>query len=260
MLTEEFNNFVNKYNRYLSKPRLLREHTEERDVGFFLGSFKPPHVGHFNAVEKGANENSEFHVVISPGFRGMTKEDHKLYGRIKQRRYSVNRFNKQTKDPEHKNYGRELKPLRGIEDQIKEMESTMIQPMQSKLIWDEYLKALPDNVTIHSIDNTEFADPVKYTEYLIQRYAQQPDGESINIKLYIGEDDIAKGDPRNAPLKNIEGLASITEVPALRSFSATDARLAIVNGNKEEFVASQPPQASINKNYIWDILYDNVSY
>ena len=260
MLTTEFDHFFERYNQHLAKPRLLREDVEQKSVGFFLGSFKPPHVGHFNAAEKGASECDEFHVIISPGFRGMTKEDQKLYSRIKRRRYDIKKKNKNRQDPAHKDYGKPLTPLRGVMSQIKEMEKAMIQPMQAKLIWDEYLKAMMGNVKVHSVEGTEFQDPVKYTEFLIREYANQPGAENTHIKLYIGEDDIAKGDPRNAPLKSVEGLGSISEVPALRSHSATDARAAIVSGDKESFLASQPDRPNINKDYIWDILYDNVSY
>jgi nicotinamide mononucleotide adenylyltransferase len=263
MITAEFEKYYNRYTDYLEKPRrLIKENNlNEKNVGFFLGSFKPPHAGHFNAAAEGAIQTDEFHVIISPGFRGMTSEDQKLYSRAKGKRYRRKKHNREASDPSHKKYGQDLKPLRGINEIIKEMESRMIQPAQAKLIWDEYLSALPDHVQVHSVEGSGFVDPVKYTEKLILEYANSPEGEDIHIKLYIGEDDLEQGDPRNAPLKEIQGVGSVTEVPAARSHSATDARIAIVDGNKEAFNESQPDAPNINKDYIWDILSnDNVTY
>lgn len=247
MITAEFERYYTSYTEYMAKPRVIRESVESTNVGFFLGSFKPPHIGHFNAVKEGMTMTNAMHVIISPGFRGMTKEDHKLYMRIKRRRYTLRK---------------QGKPIRGVEEQIEEMESKMISPMQSKLIWDEYAKALKlgGDITIHSVEGSKFPDPVKYTEQLMMEYGAGPGGENIHVSIFIGEDDLEKGDPRNAPLKAVPGLGSISEVPALRSHSATDARMALVDGDREKFVESQPEHPAINKDYIWDILYDNFTY
>lgn len=39
---------------------------EITNVGIFTGKFKPPHLGHYEMIEKYAAENDEFHVFVSP--------------------------------------------------------------------------------------------------------------------------------------------------------------------------------------------------
>ena len=188
------------------------------------------------------------HVVISPGFRGMTPEEQKVYFNLKNTR---------------RRWAKQGKPTRGKDEEVKEMESKMISPMQSKLVWDEYTKALnrgDKKLNIHLVDVTEFRDPVSQTESLVKGYASQPNAENTYIKLFIGKDDLVKGDVRNDPIKSIEGLGGIEEVPAIRSHSATDARAAIVDGDQDAFNKSQPDHPAVDKNYIWDILYDSVTY
>jgi len=156
------------------------DYNERKSIGFFPGGFKPPHAGHFAALQSmlgldvmnpdtnqpillNGSESSDFvHVIIGHTPRG-SQQQNQEYKTTKQRKSD--------------------------QDQLNNISETMITKELSQKIWELYLTQGDQSISKYvNITISPHASPVIGMEQLILSLSSA-DIANSTLNLYAGQED-----------------------------------------------------------------------